>query len=374
MKPFFLYAALILALASCSSSHDGQVSIKLPKDFSDSTIIVSHMTLDNMFSAKSQDDLKVVYDTLEVKNGTATLTLDAAGAAWYNIETSVAARETTEFYAVPGETLQVDITNFQPLSYTVSGSQLMDDMTAYLSVTRPIKQGYADLLNQGDVTEAQAKDYNDRYDAAIKKFVADHPQSPVVPYIITELSGDDFKTLYDSMTPEAKKSILMPFAETYNKSVESMMAERADEQARQAEYASGNITAPAFTLPDLQGKQVSLSDFRGRWVVLDFWGSWCGWCVKGFPALKEAYKKYGDKIVIIGIDCNESEDDWRAGVKKYDLPWISLYNGDDTALYNDYGISGFPTKVIVNPDGKIVDLTVGEDPSFFTRLDSLITQ
>ncbi|MDE6037088.1 MAG: TlpA family protein disulfide reductase, partial [Duncaniella sp.] len=189
---------------------------------------------------------------------------------------------------------------------------------------------------------------------------------------IMNLSGDDFKAIYDNMTPEAKKSILMPYADAYNQQVEEMIKEREAEQARKDEIASGKITAPDFTLPDLNGKNVSLSDFKGKWVVLDFWGSWCGWCVKGFPALKDAYAKYGNKIVVIGIDCNESEEDWREGVKKHELPWLNLYNGDNRELYEAYNISGFPTKAIINPDGKLVDLTTGEDPSFFTRLADFV--
>ncbi|MDE6393778.1 MAG: TlpA family protein disulfide reductase, partial [Duncaniella sp.] len=87
----------------------------------------------------------------------------------------------------------------------------------------------------------------------------------------------------------------MPYAELLNRQTEEMQQAREAEEARQAEIAAGNVDAPDFTLPDLNGKEVSLSDFRGKWVVLDFWGSWCGWCVKGFPALKEAYTQYGKK-------------------------------------------------------------------------------
>ena len=76
--------------------------------------------------------------------------------------------------------------------------------------------------------------------------------------------------------------------------------------------------------------------------------------------------------MVIGIGCNEPEADWRAGVKKYELPWINLYNGENRALYDDYNVEGFPTKVIINPEGKIVDLTTGEDPVFFTRLASFM--
>ncbi len=335
--------------------------------------MVSHVTIDNIFNAKKQEDLKVIYDTIDVKDGVAELKLDPSGAARYNIEPPVATRYQPDFYAAPGETLLVEITSFEPLNYDVKGTALMEDLSALGAKTRAIQKEYMDLVNNNEnVSKEQAQAIMDRFDATLKQFVADNPKSPAVPFIITDLSGDEFKAAYDNLTPEARKSILMPYAELYNRQVEEMLNAREEEAARKAEVASGTITAPNFTLPDLNGKKVSLSDFRGKWVVLDFWGSWCGWCIKGFPALKKAYEQYGDKIQIIGIDCNETEAEWRAGVKKHELPWLNLYNGNDRKLYTEYKIDGFPTKAIINPEGKLVDLTVGEDPEFFTRLASFV--
>lgn len=372
MKKLFYLAVGALALASCGKE-EGTVKIQLPEGFEEKTLVVSHLTIKNMFDARQVEDLTVHYDTLEVKDGKAEMRLDPAGPARYNIEPPVMTTMQPEFFAEPKDALTVTIKSFEPLDYDVKGSKLMEDITAYQAVTNPIRQEYVALVSRSsNATPEQVTEIMKRYDDAVKKFVADNPNSPAVAYAITDLSGDDFKTLYDSMSAEAKKSILMPFAEAYNKDVEEMLSQREEEEARQAEIASGKIEAPGFTLPDLQGKKISLSDFRGKWVVLDFWGSWCGWCVKGFPALKEAYQKYGDKLVVIGIDCNESEEDWREGVKKHELPWINVYNGMDQALYEAYNITGFPTKAIVNPEGRLVDLTIGEDPSFFTRLAGFI--
>ena len=377
MKKAILFAAAGILLASCSSDK-GSVKIQLPEDYSENTIVVSHLTIKNMFEATQVEDLTVIYDTLAVKNGTAELKLDQAGAARYNIEPPVMTTMQPEFYAEPNDALTVTIKSFEPLDYDVKGSKLMEDIMAYNAAVVPIQQEYMAYVNRGDADlspeemQEKMKEHMKRYDDAVKKFATDNPDSHALPLVITDLDGDDFKAFYDSMTPEAKKSILMPFAVAYNKDVEEMQSQREEEEARKAEVASGTIEAPGFTLPDLAGKKVSLSDFRGKWVVLDFWGSWCGWCVKGFPALKEAYKKYGDKLTVIGIDCNESEADWREGVKKHELPWINVYNGMDQELYKAYNITGFPTKAIINPEGKLVDLTVGEDPSFFTRLAGFI--
>ena len=117
---------------------------------------------------------------------------------------------------------------------------------------------------------------------------------------------------------------------------------------------SSSDLAPDFTLNDLNGKPLTLSSLRGKYVILDFWGSWCVWCIKGFPQMKEYYQKYAGKFEILGIDCNDPEAKWKAAVEKYELPWLHVYCPRDSKVLDMYEIQGFPTKIIVGPDGKIV--------------------
>ena len=84
------------------------------------------------------------------------------------------------------------------------------------------------------------------------------------------------------------------------------------------------LPAPDFTLNDLNGQPLSLSSLRGKYVVLDFWGSWCGWCIKGIPDMKKYYEKYKGKLEILGIDCRDTEEKWKAAVEKHELPWLPL--------------------------------------------------
>ena len=65
--------------------------------------------------------------------------------------------------------------------------------------------------------------------------------------------------------------------------------------------------APDFTLPGPDGMPLTLSDLRGRYVVLDFWGTWCKWCVKGIPEMKTYYDRYRDKLEILSIDFGDDE-------------------------------------------------------------------
>ena len=130
--------------------------------------------------------------------------------------------------------------------------------------------------------------------------------------------------------------------------------------------------APDFTLADINGGQQSLKALRGKVVVIDFWGSWCGWCIKGFPKMKEYYEKYKGKMEILGVDCNDTQQAWRKAVADNALPWLHVYCPKESPLLGQYQIQGFPTKVIVSAEGKIVRTIIGEDPQFYTFLDELL--
>ena len=132
----------------------------------------------------------------------------------------------------------------------------------------------------------------------------------------------------------------------------------------------GNL-APDFVLKDLNGQDLSLSSLRGKYVVIDFWGSWCGWCIKGMPEMKKYYEKYADRMEILGIDCGDTEQQWKDAVTKHQLPWKHVYNPRESKLLATYGIEGFPTKMVIDPQGKIVKIVIGEDPAFYTFLDQL---
>jgi thiol-disulfide isomerase/thioredoxin len=156
------------------------------------------------------------------------------------------------------------------------------------------------------------------------------------------------------------------------KSTEAEQSQNIEAMVPESEASkAADVEAPDFTLNDINGQPLKLSSLRGKYVILDFWGSWCGWCIKGFPQMKEYYKKYAGKFEILGIDCNDSEEKWKAAVAKYELPWLHVYNTNDSGVLEQYAIQGFPTKIIVGPDGKIVQTIIGEDPAFYSLLDKL---
>lgn len=87
--------------------------------------------------------------------------------------------------------------------------------------------------------------------------------------------------------------------------------------------------------------------------------------------MKTTYSILKDKgVEFIGIDCNDPEEKWRAAVERYDLPWVNLYNSAPGGgrVTQEYGVQGFPTKAIIDPEGKVYTIITGEDPMFYQIL------
>lgn len=301
-----------------------------------------------------------------VIDGKFTLPAMNEGAAQYVIPTGE--REYIVIYSKPGDNMTVNIDGISPLAYSVTGSKLMEDISSLDMESSKLLQQYRELSAAGSPDPAVVEKISNDYDKLFTDYVAANPDAEAVPYAIMHLEGQKFLDYYNAMTPAAKASPIALFLEPQKEYAERVIAA----ERRKVELQSGNVEAPAFTFDNLEGKAVSLQDFRGKWVIIDFWGSWCPWCIKGFPKLKDAYEQYKPELEILGVDCNEPEANWRKGVEKYKLPWVNVYNPADTDILTNYAVQGFPTKVIVSPEGKIANITVGENPAFFDTLAKLI--
>ena len=120
-----------------------------------------------------------------------------------------------------------------------------------------------------------------------------------------------------------------------------------------------NPVAPAFTLSDVDGKQVSLSDFKGKIVYIDFWATWCGACVEEIPYSKQLIEKFKDNpnIVFLSISFDQDVNKWKKKVKSKKLLGIQLNSpeGSSSLVMRDYNIRFIPTFLLIGKDGIIID-------------------
>lgn len=132
-------------------------------------------------------------------------------------------------------------------------------------------------------------------------------------------------------------------------------------------------TAPAFTGPSLEGKTHSLSDYRGKYLLIDFWASWCPPCRAENPNVVAAYQKFKDRnFAILGISLDEEKAQWQQAVTEDKLTWdhVSDLKGWESELAALYGVQAIPTNFLVDPSGEIIAVNLrGDDlPRMLERI------
>ena len=373
MKKIILTMAVALTALSGFAAPKGNFNLKVDlKNFGDTMIVV--------IPGAAHKSPKM--ETVVAKHGKFELDLDIAKPTTLQLVTPGTMRQEETKYttvvAVPGEKCELkgDLNDRYDINGSTFYQQYHEADLAMEKAHHPLKElqkALTDRMKAGENQETIMKEYHEKapalqkaYADAIMNFIKTHPDSEASAAIILNL--DELSLMEQAvglLSPAVKNGRMKSF---YNDPIEEIKQHRAKEAENAKKQAAG-VVAPDFTLKDINGKDLTLSSFHGKYVLLDFWGSWCGWCIKGMPKMKEYYQKYAGKFEIIGVDCNDTDAKWRAAVQKHQLPWLHVYNPRDSKVLGDYGVSGFPTKILVGPDGKIVKTIVGEDPAFYTFLD-----
>ncbi|MCK9628276.1 MAG: redoxin domain-containing protein [Bacteroidales bacterium] len=136
-----------------------------------------------------------------------------------------------------------------------------------------------------------------------------------------------------------------------------------------------------FTKKDINGNTFTLSSLKGKYVILDFWGSWCSPCRASHPHLREIYEKYKSMgLEIVGVanernkDLNKCFESWKKAVKEDGMTWIQVLNDDGSESVNlsdIYAIEGFPTKILLDKEGKIIFRAVGNTPEIYKEITKI---
>lgn len=189
--------------------------------------------------------------------------------------------------------------------------------------------------------------------------------------IMSLLDDDIVVRMFDKLPPGSESTLNYSYACALRN---TGLREAGQQRKLEADLAE-NATVD-FSLASLDGTAFDLSSLRGKWVVLDFWVSWCGPCRRGFETMKEIYAGNSDKMEVVAISCGDQTEVWRKLVEELELPWINLLAPTPEShggTVGGYPVTAYPTKIIIDPAGRMLDYTIGEDEHFYDKLRKFIS-
>ncbi len=246
---------------------------------------------------------------------------------------------------------------------TITGSKINDDNTKFKALLKEVDQKEASFMkeyntytNEQKKDEAFMKPFMEKYTAnnkdktaLIKKFAEENRDSYIGLSAYRSVMGYD-------IDPKVVEPEFMKYSAAVRGTKLGKDIQGSIDGAKRSQLG---VIAADFTQFDPDGKSVSLSNFKGKYVLVDFWASWCGPCRAENPNVLAAYNKYKNKnfeILGVSIDEPNKKNEWLKAVKDDGLTWVQVSDtkeGGNTAA-KLYGVNAIPFNFIVDPQGKIV--------------------
>ena len=287
------------------------------------------------------------------------------------------------FFFVPDESVYVEGASDFGYVWTLKGTAFYQKLDSVRLIERPflmeskaVSDKYRNGIAQGQdenqlkaAKDSTQRDINNRKREALRPYIMQHLDDEVTATMLFSLDYKEVPQVINRLSPDVRNGRFKDYLDGIDGFLSRVLKEIAAAKQAEREIEEGR-RAPDFTLKDINGNDFNLASLfgKGKYIVVDFWGSWCSWCIKGFPKMKEYYNKYKDKLEIVGIACYDKEDKWKASVAKNNVPWLHVFSPDGITEER-YGVTGYPYKVLISPKGKVIKCFKGETDEFYETLD-----
>lgn len=356
MKNSFFMAALLLA--ACSSNTDGFVMNAEIKGADKGSVIYVNAANEPVDTVDMVAGRFTLTGKLETPQIVTLCVCDEAGEVLLYDEAFVS-NENISFHA--------DLADESRKSRKIEGSAYHAENQAYEQYIRSLSD-YREMNRMSEEIQRAymagdkltANELGGKRDSLIMDLVekiiafkADGASSHVAAYQVYNYVG--------GMGIAEKEQVLSLFSRDFTTSY--YLNRLKSDVAAEKRVAIG-VPAPDFRLKDLAGKEYTLADFKGRYVYMDFSASWCGWCKREIPFIREAYHRFKERnIVFITMNMDDSREKWEEEVKKENIEWLCLSDckGIKSDFGKSYNIGGIPAIFILDPDGKIIKKDVRQN-------------
>lgn len=385
MKNTFLKGAFLLGacfiILGCSSTQEE------PNTFT-VTGIVKGLDTEYMSTSYTGIDGQRVSDSVMVENDRFTYTGKIKESTfvvfWPNVERTIkrtgrgyypAKSSQFAFLASPGDEIKFEGEVLDFINAYPSGTPANNELASINSKIFPLMNKSVNTqleINKLDADDPKTESLqtsinqlDEEVNELKKQFIADHPNSQAAAWYLSDMmvrsqvAQEEAIDLFKGMSTNLTN---YPFYDAVAQRVEGIESTRV-----------GRIMPNFTTNATVDGETFNLESLRGKYVLIDFWGTWCAPCIAEMPEVKEYHEKYSDRLVVVGVNNGDTIEEIKEFTEPKGYHWLQIKdkNGEEDLVLK-LNVAGFPTKFILSPEGEILYRFVGNTVEAFDALDELL--